>query len=101
MNLPTWSTEQAPGIQNCTQRPCLKNNNKNKQIFFSQKKKQAKDKNTKTKKKAQEKTWNLFCVGQLLLSVHGACLGVWLMCLPRDTAWEKTHFPFPSKHQLK
>lgn len=51
MNLPTWSTEQAPGIQNCTQRPCLKNNNKNKQIFFSQKKKQAKDKNTKTKKK--------------------------------------------------
>lgn len=59
MNLPTWSTEQAPGIQNCTQRPCLKNNNKNKQIFFSQKKKQAKDKNTKTNKQKKGPGENL------------------------------------------
>lgn len=54
----------------------------NKQIFFSlslKKKKENKKQTNKkasktkiTKQKAQEKTRNLSCVGQLLVSVHGA-----------------------------
>lgn len=103
MNLPTWSTEQAPGSQNCTQRPYLINKYFSLLLSFKKKKptKQTASKTKLTKQKAQEKTWNLFCVDHLLLSVRGACLEVWLMYLLSDTAWERTHFPFPSKQQLK
>lgn len=83
MNLPTWSTEQAPGIQYCTQRPCFKNN-KNKYFSLKKKGKQKKKKQAKASKtkipKQNKRPRRKLEICSVLANCFFLCMGLALEC---------------------